>query len=350
MIISKQVNFIQTKNLGYDRENLIYVPLDGDLVAKYDVLKNEALKQPGIQSITRINADLTNIENGTGGVDWIGKNPSDNIMFTQASVGYDFVSTMKLKMVAGRDYSKDFNTDFTGYIINEAALKRIGYEDPIGKPLTFWGKKGTIIGLVKDFHYNSLHEQIKPLVIRLGEKDTYGNIMIRTLPGQTKQALASLKSICRELNPNFTFNYTFSDEEYQAMYQNEQVVGKLSNVFAFLAIFISCLGLLGLAMFTAEQRFKEIGIRKVLGASTGVLFATLSQEFIILIIIALLIATPLAYWGMNRWLMNYQYKTELSWWIFALSALIALVITLVTISFQTLKASMLNPIKSLRSE
>jgi putative ABC transport system permease protein len=350
IIISRQVNFIQTKNLGYDRENLIYLPLDGDLVKKYDILKSEALKQPGIQSITRMNTDLTNIENGTGGVDWTGKNPDDNIMFTQASVGYDFVNTMKLKMLAGRDYSKDFKTDSVGYLINEAALNRIGYKDPIGKPLTFWGKKGTIVGLIKDFHFNSLHEQIKPLVIRLGEKDTYGNVMVRTLPGQTKQALASLERICKELNPSFPFNYTFSDEEYKNMYQNEQVVGKLSNAFAFLAIFISCLGLLGLAMFTAEQRFKEIGIRKVLGASVGVLFVTLSQEFIVLVIIALLIASPLAYWGMSKWLMNYQYKTELSWWIFALSALIALLITLVTISLQTLKASMINPIKSLRSE
>jgi len=188
------------------------------------------------------------------------------------------------------------------------------------------------------------------LVIRLGEKDPYGTVMIRTLPGQTKQALASLENICKKLNPSFPFNYTFSDEEYKNLYQNEQVVGKLSNAFAFLAIFISCLGLLGLAMFTAEQRFKEIGIRKVLGASVGVLFVTLSQEFIVLVIIALLIASPLAYLGMNKWLMNYQYKTELSWWIFALSALIALLITLITISFQTLKASMSNPIKSLRSE
>jgi putative ABC transport system permease protein len=350
IIISKQVNFIQAKNLGYDRENLIYMPLDGNLNTGYDILKNEALKQPGIQSITRISQTPTNIENGTSGVDWIGKNPNDKIQFTQASVGYDFVKTMKLKLLAGRDYSKDFITDSTGYLINEAALARIGYKDPVGKPLTFWRKKGTIIGVIKDFHFNSLHEQIKPLVIRLGEKDQYGSALIRTQPGQTKQALANLENICKQLNPSFPFNYTFSDEEYQNLYQNEQVIGKLSNAFAFLAIFISCLGLLGLAMFTTEQRFKEIGIRKVLGASVGTLFATLSKEFILLVIIALLIASPLAYWGMTKWLTNYQYKTELSWWIFVLSAVIALFITLVTVSFQTLKASMINPIKSLRSE
>ncbi|MDB5136048.1 MAG: FtsX-like permease family protein [Mucilaginibacter sp.] len=350
IIISKQVNFIQTKNLGYDRENLIYMPLDGDLATKYDILKSEVLKQPGIQSITRINANLTNIENGTSGVDWTGKNPDDQIQFTQASVGYDFVNTMKLKMLAGRDYSKDFKTDSVGYLINEAALNRIGYKDPIGKPLTFWGKKGTIIGLIKDFHFNSLHEQIKPLVIRFGEKDPYGNVMVRTLPGQTKQALASLESICKKLNPSFPFNYTFSDEEYKNLYQNEQVVGKLSNAFAFLGIFISCLGLLGLAMFTAEQRFKEIGIRKVLGASVASLFVSLSREFVVLVVIALLIATPLSYLAMTKWLENYQYKTDISLWVFALSALIAIIITLMTISLQTVKAALVNPVKCLRSE
>jgi len=350
IIISKQVNFIQSKKLGYDRENLIYMPLDGDLATKYDLLKNEALRQPGIQSITKISSDPTNIENGTGGVDWIGKDPNVNIQFTQASAGYDFVKTMKLKMQAGRDYSKDFITDTVGYLINEAALNRIGYKDPVGKPLTFWGKKGTIIGVIKDFHFNSLHQQIKPLIIRFGEEDQYGKVLIRTQPGQTKQALASLESICKQLNPSFPFNYTFSDDEYQSLYQNEQVVGKLSNAFAFLAIFISCLGLLGLAMFTAEQRFKEIGIRKVLGASVGTLFVTLSREFIILIIISLLIASPLAYYEMNKWLMSYQYKTELSWWIFAAAGSSALIISLMTVSFQTIRTALANPVKSLRSE
>jgi ABC-type antimicrobial peptide transport system permease subunit len=350
IIISKQVNFIQSKNLGYDRENLIYMPLDGDLNTKYDILKNEALRQPGIQSITKINADPTNIENGTSGVDWVGKDPSEMIQFTQASVGYDFVRTMKIEMLAGRDYSKDFMTDSVGYLINEAALSRMTYKDPVGKPLTFWGKKGTIIGVIKDFHFNSLREQIKPLVIRFGEKEQYGSILVRTRPGQTKQALASLESICKELNPNFPFNYTFSDEEYNSLYQNEQVIGKLSNAFAFLAIFISCLGLLGLAMFVTEQRVKEIGIRKILGAGVGTLFATLSQEFMVLVIIALLIASPLAYYEMNKWLMNYQYKTPLSWWIFAAAGAGALIISLMTVSLQTIRAAMVNPVKSLRSE
>jgi ABC-type antimicrobial peptide transport system permease subunit len=292
----------------------------------------------------------TNFGSSTGGVQWDGKDPNLNVEFTQVSVGYDFVPTMKLKMADGRDYSREFATDTSNFMINEAALKRIGYADPVGKPLTMWGKKGKIVGILKDFHFNSLHSPIFPLIVRLRENERFGNILVRTRSGQTKQALATIEKICKELNPNFTFSYAFSDEEYQKLYKNEQVVGRLSNAFAFLAIFISCLGLLGLAMFTAEQRVKEIGIRKVLGASVGSLFGLLSKEFLILVMIALLIASPLAWYFMHTWLKGYNYHTSIDWWVFVLSALISIIIALVTVSFQSVKAALMNPVKSLRSE
>ncbi|HEX9513191.1 MAG TPA: ABC transporter permease [Puia sp.] len=350
IIISRQVNFIQTQNLGYDRENLVYIPLDGDLAGKYSILKEEVSKIPGIKMITRIADDPTNIQNSTGGVDWEGKDPNHNIQFTQTSVGYDFVPAMKLTLLQGRDYSRSSATDSVGYLINESALKRIGYKDPIGKRLTFWGKKGTIIGMVKDFHFASLHDPINPLVIRFGEKEDFGTALVRTMPGQTKEALASLQKLCKQLNPNFSFTYTFSDEEYQKLYNDEQVIGNLSNAFAALAISISCLGLLGLAMFTAEQRVKEIGIRKVLGASIGSLFTLLSAEFVSLVFIAFVIASPVAWFAMNKWLQNYAYHAPIEWWMFVLAGLAALVITLITISFQAIKAATINPAKSLRSE
>ncbi len=350
IIISKQVNFIQTKNLGYDRENLIYIPLEGDLTAKYEIFKNEALKMPGIQSITRITYTPTNFVTSTGGVKWEGKDPNLNVEFTQVSVGYDFVPTMKLKIADGRDYSRDFATDSLGYMINETALKKIGYADPVGKPLTMWGQKGKIIGVLKDFHFNSLHDSIQPLIVRLRENEQFGNILVRTKQEQTKQALASLNTLCRKLNPNFAFNYTFSDEEYQKLYNNEQIIGKLSDIFAFLAILISCLGLLGLAIFTAEQRVKEISIRKVMGASVSSLFALLSSEFLVLVFISLLIAFPLAWFAMNKWLQHYAYHTKMEWWVFAFAGLIAILITLLTVSFQAVKAAIVNPVKSLRSE
>jgi ABC-type antimicrobial peptide transport system permease subunit len=350
IVISRQMNYIQSKNLGYDRENLIYIPLDGDLLNKYKTFKNEALKMPGIQLVTRISNEPTNIQNSTGGVNWTGKDTTVNIQFTQASVGYDFVKTMKLEMLQGRDFSKDYITDSVGFILNEAALKRIGYKDPIGQPLRFWGKNGKIIGVVKDFHFNSIHEEIRPLIIRAGENENYGSILVRTEPGKTREALASMESLCKQLNPSFPFTYNFSDEEYQKLYQNEQVTGKLSNGFAFLAIFISCMGLLGLAMFTAEQRFKEIGIRKVLGASVSSLFALLSSEFLVLVVIALLIASPIAWYAAGKWLQGYAYRVPVQWWMFALSGGLIILIALATVSFQAIKSALINPIKSLRSE
>ncbi|WP_183567605.1 ABC transporter permease [Mucilaginibacter sp. SP1R1] len=350
IIVSRQMAYVQSKNLGYDRENLIYIPMNGELVSKYNTFKDQALKMPGVESVTRITTTPTDIQNSTGGVNWIGKDPNLNIQFTQISVGYDFVKTMKLKMLEGRDYSKDYPTDSLGYILNEAALKRIGYKNPVGQPLTFWGKKGAIIGLLKDFHYASMHEQIKPLVIRFGEQEGYGSILLKTQPGKTREALASVESLCKQLNPAFPFSYTFSDEEFQKLYQNEQIITRLSNAFAFLAIFISCLGLLGLAMFTAEQRIKEIGIRKVLGASVTSLFSLLSSEFLVLVIIALFIALPVSWYAMSYWLQGFAYRTPIQWWMFALSGIIIIVIAMVTVSFQAIKAALVNPIKSLRSE
>lgn len=350
IVVSKQVNYIQTKNLGYDKENLVYIPMEGGLRTKYKIFRDEALKMPGIQEVTHMSDSPTSFGSTTGGVTWDGKDPNVNIEFTQISVGYDFASTLKLKMRYGRDFSRDFSTDSLGYLVNETALKRIGYADPIGKPFTQWGKKGKIVGVLKDFHFNSLHDPILPLVVRLRDTEKYGNILVRTKPGQTKQALATIEKICKELNPNFTFNYAFSDEEYQKLYKNEQIVSRLSDSFAFLAIFISCLGLLGLAMFTAEQRVKEIGIRKVLGASLASLFTLLSKEFLILVIIALLIASPVAWFAMNKWLENYSYRTNIEWWVFALSAMVAILIALITVSFQSAKAAMVNPVKNLRSE
>ncbi len=350
IVVSKQVNYIQTMNLGYDRENLLYIPLEGDLISKYELFKNESLKMPGIKNISRITDNPTEIDNGTGGVQWTGKDPNLDIQFTQSAVGYDFVKTMHLQLVQGRDFSKDFATDSVGYIINESALKIIGYKNPIGKPLTFWQKPGTIIGVLKDFHFNSLHEPIRPIVLRLGENIEWGQALVKTQPGKTKEALASLEKVCKELNPKFPFSYKFSDEEYAKLYKSEQVVNKLANCFAFLAIFISCLGLLGLVMFTAEQRTKEFGIRKVLGASPVTLFNLLSKEFLLLVLIALIIASPLAWMFMHNWLQDYAYKIDLSWWMFVIAGITAIIIALITVSFQAIKTSLANPVKSLRTE
>ncbi len=348
IIVSKQVKYIQQKNLGYDRENLVYIPIEGELNGKYDVFKNNILNMPGIKAVSETSNNPTFISNSTIGVDWERKDPNNTIAFSTVGVGYDFIQTMKLKLLSGRDFSKDFPSDSASYIINEVARQKLGYTDPIGRPLTMWGQKGKIVGLLKDFHFQSLHKEILPLIIRLdrGAGLDGGYILVRTQPGKTKEALASLGALCKQLNPEFSFTYYFSDEQYQELYESEQVVGKLSNIFAFLAVFISCLGLLGLAIFTAEQRVKEIGIRKVLGASVSSLFALLSSEFIVLVVIA----SPIAWYGMHVWLQGFAYRTSIEWWVFGLSGGLTVIIALATISFQAIKAALINPIKSLRSE
>ena len=350
IVVASQVNYIQTINLGFDRENLVYIPLEGDLTGKYKTFKEEALRLPGISDVSRMSDVPTNLESNTGGVDWDGKDPNVLPMFTQTAVGYDMVRTLRLQLMAGRDFSRDFPTDSAGYILNQAALKKIGYKNPIGQRLTFWGKKGKIVGVLKDFHYTSLHDPILPLIMRLGEEDNWGNVMVRTKAGQTRQALAGLEQLCKQLNPRFPFTYKFADEEYQKLYTSESIVHRLSNCFAGLAIFISCLGLLGLAMFTAEQRTKEFGIRKVLGARVSSLFGLLSREFLLLVLVAFVVASPLAWWAMHEWLKNFAYHINVQWWVFLLAGVTALLIALITVSFQALKVAVANPVKSLRAE
>lgn len=350
IIISRQMNYIQSKNLGYNRENLISVTMEGELGAKYNIFKNELLKQTDIKSVSRIaNNNVTDIYGSTAAVGWTGQDTTKTIMFTTPGVGYDFFQTMQMKLVAGRAFSKDYPTDTANYILNEAAVKATGYKDPIGQPLRVFGKRGKIIGVVKNFHFHSMHTQIGPMIFRSAEHEQ-GLILIRTQPGKSREAVASIERLCKELNPAFPPSWNFVDEQYQKLYQNEQIINKLSDAFAFLAIFISCLGLLGLAMFTAEQRIKEIGIRKVLGASIASLFALLSKEFVVLVTIALLIATPVTWYAMDKWLHSFQYYAPLSWWVFAIAGVLTILIALATVSFQAIKAALVNPVRSLRSE
>ncbi|MFD2935902.1 ABC transporter permease [Spirosoma flavum] len=351
IVVYRQVHYVQTKNLGYERENLIYIPVEGELTAPstYKMFKDELLRQPGISSVSSMQEAPTNIGSTTGGVSWPGKDPNVNVEITHTAVGYDLMKTLRIKLT-GRDFSPEFSTDTTNYIINEASAKRIGYKDPVGQPITMWGKPGKIIGVMEDFHFQSLHIPISPLIFRLGVESDRQNFIIRTQPGQTTQALVSVETLWKQLNPKFPFAYRFADDEYQKLYKSESVVGSLANYFAFLAIFISCLGLFGLSAFTAEQRTKEIGVRKVLGASVGGIVGLLSKDFLKLVVIAIVISSPLAWYAMNQWLEGFAYKIDISWWIFALAGLLAVGIALVTVSFQSVKAALMNPVKSLRSD
>jgi putative ABC transport system permease protein len=348
VVVSRQMEFVQSKNLGYDRENLVYIPLEGELIKKYELFKDEAGSLPGIQAITKMKESPTVIGHTKGDISWPGKAPG-NSPFSDAMVDYDFVKTMKLELLDGRDFSKQF-ADSANYLINEAAAKKIGYSKPVGQPLAMGNRAGKIIGLLKDFHFNSMHQSIEPLVIRLADNQKWGTILLRIKAGDTKKVLTSLELICKELNPDFTFSYQFSDEEYAKLYKSEQVVNKLSNYFAVIAIFISCLGLLGLAIFTAEQRTREIGIRKILGAGVQSLFTLMLSDFLLPVVIALFLAAPIAWYFMSGWLQDFVYHTTIEWWMFALSGGLMIFIAAVTVSFQSIKAALVNPVKSLRSE
>ena len=351
LVVTRQVHFIESKNLGYSRENLIYVSQEGAMGPQYELFKEEALKMPGIRSVSRISyQEPSNMTNATWGIDWEGKDPNLRPTFADAGVGYDFAKTMNIKVLAGRDFDKGFSTDSIGYILNEAAIREIGYKDPIGKPFTLWGRKATIIGVIQDFNFNSLHSAVKPLVMYMENNGYSGTMLIKTQPGQTKEAIASLGALWKQLNPAFPFTYEFADEAYSQLYTSELMAGTLSNYFAWLAIFISCLGLLGLVMFTTEQRTKEIGIRKILGASAVSLFGLLSKEFMVLVMIALAIAIPIAWWGMNRWLQGYAYHIGMDWWMFILAGGMALLIALATVSFHAVRSALASPITSLRIE
>ncbi|MCF0060225.1 ABC transporter permease [Dyadobacter chenwenxiniae] len=349
VVVYRQLQYIQNKNLGYERENLISIPVEGELAKNYPLFKQQLLAMGGIQSVTNMYGGPLGNGSTTEGVSWTGKDPNAAISFNNTAVGYDFAKTLKLKFIGGRDFSQNFATDSSNYLINQAAAKRIGYKDPVGQPLTFWSKPGKIVGVIEDFHFNSLHQPITPLIIRLAN-EYYGNILIRTQPGQTTVALAGIEKVYKELNPKFPFAYSFVDNEYQKIYRGETVVGTLSTIFALLAIFIACLGLFGLAAFTAEQRIKEIGVRKVLGASVASIVSLLSKDFVKLVFIAIVIASPIAWYVMNQWLQNFAYKIDIDWWVFAFAGLLSLTVALLTISFQSIKAGLMNPVKSLKSE
>lgn len=348
LVVSHQMDYIQNKNLGLDRENLIMVPMEGDMSKNYEVFKTELLRSTAIQAVSQ--QAFSPIESGLSGeITWPGKSPDDHTSVQVMAVGYDYLKTIKADLVQGRDFSKAFSEDSRGYVINESAARLFGKENPVGEQIEFWNGPGKIIGVVKDYHSRSLHEPIGPQILMF-MPGSANQVVIRTEPGRTTQALGEMEKAAKKINPKFPFEYKFLDEEFEKQYRSEQVVSQLSTYFALLTIFICCLGLFGLAAFTAEQRTKEISIRKVLGASVMGIMAMLSRDFIKLVLLAIVIATPLGLFVMNKWLENFAYQVDLSPWIFVMAGLAALLVAILSISVQALKAAFSNPVKSLRNE
>ena len=355
LVIYRQLAFIQNARLGFDKSQLLYIRLKGDLKFKALPFREQVSQLPGVAQASLTTSNLVDINN-SGDVEWEGQAPKDAFLITNMNVDPNFMSTTGMSLVAGRNFSAQIPSDTSrvsgAYLVNETAAGRMGYTatSALGKRVKFWGVSGKIVGVLHDFHFRPLRVAIEPFIFRYQPTNPYFSMLVKTRPDNIPKTLASLTSLYKKADPANLLTYGFVDQDLDAQYRSEQRTGRIILYFSVLAILISCLGLFGLAAFTAEIRTKEIGVRKVLGASVGSIVALLSQDFLKLVVIAIAIASPLAWWGMTKWLADFAYKINLSWGIFAGAGALAVGIALLTVSFQSIKAALINPVKSLRSE
>jgi len=350
MVVYKQIQFARNRPVGYQTDGIVSFNT-GELSAHFESFRTDLLATGKIMETAASETDVTNTFITNSGFNWRGKDPSLQEEFTTVGVTHEFGKTIGWTIMEGRDFSRNFGTDSTGIIINQAAAKYLGFQHPVGEELQ-WGKNGKvhIIGIINDMVTQSPYEPVKQSFFYL-RKGYLGTVNVRVNPNSAMtESLSAVKAVFKKYNPTQPFEYRFIDVEYSKNFAGELRVGKLAAFFAALGIFISCLGLFGMASFVAEQRTREIGVRKVLGASVFNLWRLLSKDFVLLVMIALLIAVPLAYYGMHTWLQNYQYRTGVSWWVFVTAGSGALLITLLTVSFQSIRAALANPVKSLRTE
>lgn len=351
LVIRKQIDYAQARQSGYNKNNLIYHFITGDLDKNYNLLRNELLQSGIASSVTKSSSPLTQSWSNSWGMEWEGKDPGDKTLFNRFYADNQIVKTAGFEIIKGRDIDLEkYQTDSTAMIVNETAAKSMGFKDPVGKIVKDNGRDWTIVGMVKDFIIESPYADVKPLVIA-GALGWFNVITLRFPANSNMQTnLKKTETVFKKYNTEFPFEYKFVDEEYAKKFQNEQKMGTMATVFALLTIFISCLGLLGLSAYMAENRVKEIGIRKVLGASVSGIVGLLTKEFMILVGIAFILATPFAWWVMGKLLDEFTYRIDLSIDVFIYAGIGALVIALATISFQAVKAAVANPVKSLRSE
>lgn len=350
IVVFKQIDYARDRSVGYNPDNLISVPGSNDIFANFAVIKQALLNSGSIEAVAKASSPMTAVYNKWSDFSWDGKDPNSQIALEALMTEWDFEKAAGLKFKLGRPFSIEHGTDSNAVILNETALKIIGYEDPIGKTMKSGNREITIVGVVEDVLMLDPFKPVSPGVI-LFNADVGNAILIRVKKDvDLKETLAAIEPTFEKYNPSQPFEYTFVDDEFAKKFTIENQVGKLSGVFAILAVFISCLGLFGLASFMAEQRTKEIGIRKILGASVSNLWRMLSKDFVILTLISCLIAAPIAYYFVSNWLQKYDYRTGISWWIFALVGVGVLFIALATVSYQAIKAALVNPVNSLRSE
>ncbi len=358
IVIYNQMQFIKQKDLGFDKENIFSITFPYNIFNGEDraermntllTFQEKLSTQASVTAVATASESLVNNENSSSGnLDWAGKAADYNPTVMQMSADLHFQKLCGLQLVAGRWFEAANEADKNNLVLNESATRALQLKKPyIGQQLTFQGRPGEVIGIVKDFHYRSMHEPIMPAVI-CNQPDWRGKIFVKTTPEQTAQALATTEKLWKELVPQQPFEYTFEDELFAKLYENDQRTGKLFNIFAGIAIFISCLGLFGLVTYTAERRTKEIGIRKVLGASVSNIVTLLSKDFLGLVMLAAVVAFPLAWYFMNQWLQDFAYRIHIQWWVFLLAGMVALGIAFLTVSAQAIRAAVANPVKSLR--
>lgn len=350
LVVYKQIHHAQNRPIGYNKDGIVMLRVTPEVHSHFDAIKNELLDAGAIISIAESGSPPTSVWNSNGGFDWEGKDPEQAVDFPNNSVSADYGKTVGWEIIEGRDFSEDRASDSSAFILNEAAVKFIGFKDPIGKVIRWNGKPFTVIGVVKDMLVQSPYQPVRAAMWHWsGEAQ---NVLLLKLNPEASahDAMKKIEEVFARVDPATPVEPAFVDEEYAKKFGNEKRIGELSTFFAILAVFISCLGLFGLASFVAEQRTKEIGIRKVMGASVIGLWRMLSQDFVILVVIACGLALPLAYFFLTGWLAQFEYRTDISWWIFVVSAAGALTITLLTVSYQAIKASLMNPVKSLRTE
>jgi len=351
IVVFNQVQYAKDRPIGYNVNGLMLVPLQTDnITKKYDAIRNDLLNSGVVASVSRSQTRITDGNSTNGGFTWQGKDPALQENFKSLSISPEFGKTVKWEIKQGRDFDPALKSDSSGFIINEACVKYLGFKNPIGQTITWIGNGNyKIIGVVKDMVSESAYQPVEQTFFYLGS--WLRNVDIRLSPNtNAHDAIDKIGAIFKKYDPSTPFEFSFADDDYAKKFDNEVRVGKLASSFAGLAIFISCLGLFGMASFTAEQRVKEIGVRKVLGASVFNLWQLLSKDFVGLVVISLVIASPVAYYFMHKWLENYTYRAAMGWWIFAVTAAGALLITVLTVSYQSLKAAMANPVRSLRSE
>ncbi|NNV56924.1 FtsX-like permease family protein [Panacibacter sp. KCS-6] len=351
IIVKQQIDYAQSRETGYNKNNLIYHPFTGDIEKNYLLIKQELLAAGIASSVTKTSAPLTQSWSDGWGQEWEGKDPNDKTDFYRYNEDEGLGQTAGLTFVQGRDFDlKKFPTDSNAMIINESALKVMKFKNPIGQIVKDNGQEWHIVGVIKDFILTSPYEPTRPMLIA-GANAWFQTLLIKfNEQGNTADNLQKAAAIFKKYNPEYPFDYTFVDKEYEQKFDNEQRTAKLAGLFSGLTIFISCLGLFGLATYMAENRIKEIGVRKVMGASVAGIAALLSKDFLKLVLISFVIASPVAWWAMNSWLNDYTYRTPINWWVFAIAAIGSVLIAIITVSYQAIKAAVANPVKSLRTE